>query len=86
MIKYSNHESRILAALKKSKKPLTSGDLIRVVYPDEDKQPWCARNSVVGALRSLRLKVAENGEPYRIVCSEPRGPRQLAVWMDKGVK
>lgn len=76
-VKLSKRESRLLAALKSRKTPISSLDLVEKVWPDPKDRPFHARQALVGAAASLARKLDANKDPLRLEKSERCGPHPI---------
>lgn len=76
-VKLSKRESRLMAALRNRKTPISSIDLVEKVWPDPKDRPFHARQALVGAANSLARKLDANRDPLRLEKSERCGPHPI---------
>lgn len=80
-VPYSAAEQKALDAVRAaSGRRVTTGELIAVIYGGA--VPFHARQSVVGAMRSLIRKVTVNDEPFSVRQSPRQGPRSAEFWVE----
>ena len=81
-VRYSPTEQRILALLPEDGTKLSSDEIIDLHY-GKRKRPFNARQTVIGALRTLIRKSVKNREPFRICKSERKGPHPMKFWIER---
>jgi DNA-binding winged helix-turn-helix (wHTH) protein len=83
VVRYSDMEQELLKLLqKKGAKPIASTDLLKEYYKDKIA-PYNAQQTLIGSLRSLRRKVAHNGEQFQIKNTKRRGPHAMEFWVER---
>jgi hypothetical protein len=81
-IKYSTNELALLRALPENGDSITSTDLVRVLYGDDE--PFHARSAVSTTMRHLIRKVVANGELFVVCKSVQAGPVASSFWITTG--
>jgi len=79
-INYSNRERAVFSALPKNGKEISTLDLAKIVFKEDER--FNARQLIVGAIRSLKMKIAYNKEPFIIKSSGHQGPHCMTVWLE----
>lgn len=77
-VKYSKSEQNIFSIL--GAKAKSSTDIIAKVYPKG--VPLNGRKIVIGAIKSLKKKMAINKEPFKLCNSELNGPHAMEFWLE----
>lgn len=81
-VKYSDRETRIFNLLVKAKGRMTTEQLIKGLYKGREA-PFNARNSTMGAMRSLKRKMEANREPFQIMNTALSGPHSMEFWIEQ---
>ena len=82
-VRFSPSEQRMLAILKRERKPIATTDLVPKFYKGrEDGPPEHAVSTIVSVSRALEKKTLEN-EAFRVRRSERAGPYPIKVWIEK---
>jgi hypothetical protein len=76
-IKYSPMEKKILDAIPKDGRYISTLELVDIVYKNP---PRHARQSILTSVNSLISKSDENMEPWEIFKSKPRGTQPSYFW------
>jgi hypothetical protein len=76
-IRYSPMEQRILDAIPKDGRYISTLELVDIVYKNP---PRNARRSILTAINSLISKSDDNLEPWEIFKSKPRGSQPSYFW------
>ena len=79
--KYSLMEQKILEAIPKDGRKVTTIQLVDLVY-DTEEVPRYARESVLTCANALMKKADEFNEPWEIFKSRPRGPQPIYWWRE----
>jgi hypothetical protein len=74
-------ELRILNAIPKDGKKITTIQLVDIVY-ENDEAPRYARESILTCANALMQKADEYNEPWEIFKSRPRGPQPIYWWSE----
>lgn len=79
--RYSPMEQRILDAIPKDGRKISTLQLVDKVY-DLDEVPRYARESILTCANALMKKADEYNEPWEIFKSRPRGPQPIYWWRE----
>jgi hypothetical protein len=79
--KYSPMELRILKAIPKDGRKVSTLQLVDDVYTS-DEVPRYARESVLTCANALMKKADEYNESWEIFKSRPRGPQPIYWWSE----
>lgn len=80
-VRYSELEKRMFDAIPKRGR-INTTDLIEI-YWDRSERPRNDRVAAMGCLRSLKKKINDNREPFKLNTSRRAGPKPLDVWFEK---
>lgn len=79
-VPYSDRERETFALLSRRRR--TTSELVDLLYRGK-RAPFHARVTLNSILRSLRMKIEANGEPFRLERSGRKGPHPAEHWLEK---
>lgn len=82
-VEYGEREKKIFALIPKDGRQIETTVLVERFWKKVGDPPYTAQITAMGYLRSLRKKVVENKEKFKIEVSRKRGPHPQKVWIAK---